>query len=85
MTKSSFDIMTRLVDRIDTLEKWIQDLCKRQAETDKKLGEHLKVEAALEQYKKDIRDSNNRRFYVILGLFGTGFSILQLALVHGWF
>ncbi len=78
------DLTKRLIDRIDELEKWIKDLCERQTETDKKIDEHLKVEAALDQYKKEIRNTNNKKFYVVLGLFGTGFSILQLTLTHGW-
>lgn len=82
MTELNGVIIERLIKRIDELEKWIKELCGRQEKTDKKIDVHLKVEEALDEYKKelkkDITGNRDRKFYAIIAIMGVSFTVVQI-------
>ena len=70
--------LTRLFDKIDDLQAQIRHLCNKQSETDRKIVEHLKVEEALDEYRKEIKDNSEKKFYIIIALMGIGFTAFEI-------
>lgn len=67
-----FDDMTkRILDNLDGLNEKIDDLCSRMTKVEIHLDNHFKE---IEQKRAD----NDRKFYVIIAMMGTGFTIFEI-------
>jgi len=78
---SQEEFVKRVIDSFEDIRKEINNLCNRQAELEKKIEVHLKVEQELDEYKKNELDRlakrKDRRVYFVIALMGAGFAAYQ--------
>jgi len=69
----------RIMDKFDKLDEKIQDLCDKVTKSNKKIDEHLAINDALDQKNEEDLKNRDRKFYVIMGLMGLGFTVFELS------
>lgn len=72
MSMTDFDDLTnRILDKMDEMEKKIDNLCNRMTKVEINLDNHFKE---LDQKK----ESNEKKFYYIIAIMGVSFTIYEV-------
>lgn len=68
----------QVIKSFDDIRKEIADIKKDLGEHKAELHTHLKVEAELEEYKKDLKKKQDKKVYLILALIGSAITIFEV-------
>jgi hypothetical protein len=78
MVISNEEFAKQVIHSFNEIRKEMADIKREYADMDKRISIHLKVEEELEDYKNQLKNDKNSKFYIIMALMAVGFTLYEI-------